>query len=254
MADCGAGAIAAASTFAPPIMIHFPTNSGSRGQGLFASLERLQSHSSRSMESTKEKQAKPVPRVMSSQGVRTSRASTESRGPFSSKEDLDIDVDDVEDLELPPNILADDWDSSAQPSSGSEPQHPRRRASKKPKKRAARKEQKKRGFRARLRRFLGRDGDKGRGGHESPYSHRQTTQTMQSEESGLSDLQNAMAEQDSQPAKADLSSPKGSTPQSSCRNILRDALAQHRVEEKEEPTDKPKEAGQSTENGDTTKQ
>ncbi|KAL0779056.1 hypothetical protein CaCOL14_003540 [Colletotrichum acutatum] len=204
------------------------------------------------MGSMRKKQAMLVSRMTSSRGTRRSRASTESRGPFSSKEDLDIDVDDVEDLELPPNILVNNWDSSA-PSSGSE-QHPRRRSSMKPKKRAAKKEQKKRGFRARLRRLLGRDEKKSKGSHESPYGHGQTRQNMQSEDSGLSDQQDATAVQDPRPTKADLSSSIEITPRPSCRNILRDVFAQHRPEAKEEPTDRPKEAVKPVDDGHTTKQ
>ncbi|KAK1533609.1 hypothetical protein CPAR01_10317 [Colletotrichum paranaense] len=232
------------------------SRSSGKSQSFLASLERLNSQSNWSMGSMKKKQAMLVSRMTPSRGTRRSRASTESRGPFSSKEDFDVDdIDDVDDLELPPNILADNWGSSA-PSFGSE-QRPRRRGSKKPKKRVAKKEQKKRGFRARLRRLLGRDKKKSKGGHESPYSHRETRQNTQSEDSGLSDQQDATAERNPQPRKAGLSPPIENTPRSSCRNILRttrDAFAQNRAEAKEEPTDRPKEAVKPMDDGHTTKQ
>ncbi|KAJ3939492.1 uncharacterized protein N0V96_010271 [Colletotrichum fioriniae] len=241
----------------PPIVPPFSTyredkskrlhsREGSRGSGksqpFLASLERLHSQSNWSMGSMKKKQAMLMSQMTSSRGTRRSRASTESRGPFSSKEDL----------ELPPNILADNWDSS-EPSSGSE-QRPRRRGSKKPKKRAAKEEQKKRGFRARLRRLLGRDEKKSKGGHESPYGHEQTRQNLQSEDSELSDERDATAVQDPQPTKAYLCSPTDSTPPPSCRNILRDAFAQHRAEAKEEANDRPKEAVKPMDDGQRTKQ
>ncbi|OHF03425.1 hypothetical protein CORC01_01144 [Colletotrichum orchidophilum] len=198
------------------------SHDGSRGseksQPIFAATEKLANESGRSKESLKAVRSRLVSR-QGSRATRRSRASIESRGPFSSNEDLDIDVDDVEDLELPPNILADNWDSSAPPSSRSaeRPWH-RSSSSRKPRKwkrggfvsagwmeeepmseaagvqqKKKNKKERKRGFRARLRRLLGQDREKSKAGHESPYGHEQT-RDLQSDDSRLSGEQDAAAQ------------------------------------------------------------
>lgn len=120
-----------------------------------------------------------------SRATRASRASIESRGPFSSNEDLDFHV------ELPPGILADKWDPS--PPLSRPPEHPpehkasrkanrilKRRQERTPEPNTEARIERKRGIRAKLRRILFRN-DKTEANPTRPYGHRQPKEPQRQE-------------------------------------------------------------------------
>ncbi|TIC95448.1 hypothetical protein CH35J_008707 [Colletotrichum higginsianum] len=158
-----------------------------------------------------------------SRATRASRASIESRGPLSSNEDLDLHVD------LPPGILADESPVSSPPSRP--PGHPPGNTTRKTKRSSANRSERKaervagvqpskrrRGFRARLRRILGRN-DKLEVDPDAPHSQFQAQepkkQDHQDKDSQRSPEQKTTPKSGPEPAEAEPSSLKETTPRTS---------------------------------------